>query len=148
MSYRNRLLGNDRFVPVERKRSIRPNWFFLLAALLITAGCDSAKPRAVPPELLGTWQTQDPRHAGLFFKIEADKFSFSKASGSVEHFAMTKYEQTSPQPGGSAGTHVLYGSRDGQKLTVRLLYESVGGGQLMFTHQGQTVWTRDQGQNQ
>jgi hypothetical protein len=123
-------------------------YFFAVAALLVILGCDSAQPRSVPPELLGTWRTQDPRYAGLFFKIDSGNFSFSTVEGNVESYAIVKYEQPASGPDARIPAHVLHGSRDGQKLQVSLLYESLGGGRLKFKNQDKTFWTRDDGPKQ
>jgi hypothetical protein len=119
---------------------------FAVTALLVVAGCDSAKPLAVPPELLGTWRTQDPKYAGLFFKIDHGSFSFSTVEGNVESYAIVTYEQLDDRKQTSGYTHVLHGNRDGQKLQVNLSYEPLGGGRLKFRNQNKTTWSREETQ--
>jgi hypothetical protein len=123
-------------------------YFCAIAALLAVMGCDPRKPAAVPAELLGTWRTQDPRYAGVFFKIESGNFSFATVEGNVESYAIIKYEQPASRPDARVPAHVLHGSRDGQKLQVTLVYESLGGGRLKFKNQDKVFWTRDEGHKQ
>lgn len=127
-------------------RPIFLKWLIAAAALLVILGCDSAKPHPVPPELLGTWRTQDPRYAGLYFKIDAANFSYSTVEGTVESYAIINYEQLASAEEGRVRTHVLHGSRDGQKLRISLSYEPLGGGRFKFKNQDKTFWTRDHGQ--
>ncbi len=123
-------------------------WLCTASALLVVAGCDSAKPLSVAPELFGTWRTQDPRYAGLFFKIDNRTFSFSTAEGNIESYAIVRYEQSEAQQGRGGYTHVLHGTRDGRKLQVNMLYESLGGGKLTFKNQNRTIWSREDAQKQ
>jgi len=123
-------------------------WLRAVAALLVITGCESTKPASVPPELLGTWRTTDARYEGLFFRIDPISFSFSTVEGNVENYSIVKYEKLDAQRQHSDHTHVLHGSRDGQKLQVRLLYESFGGGRFRFKNQDKTFWTRDDNQKQ
>ena len=136
------------FFSVKRRRVNGCKWINLFIFLLFISACDSAKSRAIPAELLGTWQTEDPKYAGLFFKIEADKFSFKTASGEVKQYSISQYDQPDYVKSRSSKTHVLYGDWDGEKLTVNIAYEASGGGRLMLHNQGRTLWTRKQGGSQ
>ncbi len=132
-----------RLTGMDRTKSISRACFYSLAALLVIWGCDAAKPPAVPPELLGTWRTTDPRYDGLFFKIDDASFSYSTVEGKVENYALVKYERGDAREQQTISTHVLHGNRDGQKLTVSLLYESGEGGRFKFKNQNKTIWTRE-----
>jgi hypothetical protein len=141
-------IQKDRRVPLGWTKSIFLNWLCAVAALLVITGCESTKPASVPPELLGTWRTTDARYEGLFFRIDPMSFAFSTVEGNVENYSIVKYEKSDAQQQRSDSTHVLHGSRDGQKLQVRLLYESFGGGRFRFKNQDKTFWTRDDNQRQ
>ena len=138
----------DRRAPLGWMKSTLRNCLWAVATLLVITGCDSTKPLPVPPELLGTWRTTDARYEGLFFRIDPMSFAFSTVEGNVENYSIVKYEKLDAQQQRSDYTHVLHGSRDGQKLRVRLLYESFGGGRFRFKNQDKTFWTRDDNQRQ
>ena len=142
------LVRNNRLNPLRWAKSTFRNCLWAVAALVVISGCDSTKPLSVPPELLGTWRTTDERYEGLFFRIDQISFSFSTVEGTVENYSIAKYEKLDAQQQRSDYTHVLHGSRDGQKLQVRLLYESFGGGRFRFKNQDKTFWTRDDSRKQ
>ncbi len=131
---------------LDWKKSTIRGCCYSLAALLVILGCDAPKPLTVPPELLGTWRTTDPRYDGLFFKIDDVSFTYSTVDGTVENYAIVKYERGDAQGGQTTSTHVLHGDRSGQKLQVSLLYESSGGGRFKFKNQNKTIWTRENNQ--
>ena len=144
----NILVRSSRLDPPRWAKSTWRNYLWAVAVLIGISGCESTKSLPVPPELLGTWKTTDARYEGLFFRIDPVSFSFSTVEGNVENYSIVKYEKLDAQRQHSDHTHVLHGSRDGQKLQVRLLYESFGGGRFRFKNQDKTFWTRDDNQKQ
>jgi hypothetical protein len=138
----------NRVMPSLRPMLLLLNLLCAGVTLIVISGCDSGKPMPVPHELLGTWRTQDPRYSGLFFKIDPDNFSFSTVQGTVENYTIVNYEPLANSTENRVHTHVLYGSRDGQKLKVSLIYDSLDGGRFKFKNQDKTFWIRDDGQKQ
>jgi len=116
----------------------------ILVILVALAGCNPKKEASMPTDLIGTWRTNHPKYAGLYFKIEKGGFAFSTAEGTVKSYALAKYERSEAvEKKRKTIFHVLYGNRDGQELKVTLKYDAAGGGAISFKNQANIIWLRE-----
>lgn len=126
-----------------------PRWRNLLLALLLLGfpACRSQPAATVPPELIGTWRTDHPKYAGLYFQITAGSFAFSTPQGSVETYTLTSYEQaeTAARKNNKGVKHLLRGTKPGQETELAILYDGSGGGAIRFANRGPIVWLRASG---
>jgi len=124
-------------------------WRILLLALLLAAaqGCQSQPAASLPPELIGTWRTDHPKYAGLYFQITPGSFAFSTAEGTVETYTLTAYQQEeAPTLRNNKGVkHLLRGTKPGQETELAILYDGSGGGAIRFANRGPIVWLRASG---
>jgi hypothetical protein len=97
----------------------------------------------MPTELIGTWRTNHPKYAGLYFQIESDKFAFSTVEGTVKKYGISKYERVEEKVKRKGVSHVLYGKREGRDLKIVIYYEPASGGAIRFKNQERIFWARE-----
>jgi len=120
-------------------------WLFF--AVIVVLGACRSQPRAsLPAELIGTWITDHPKYATLYFQVSPGSFAIATAEGTVETYTLTKYEpvETTVKKRKSI-THVLHGTRPGQEKKLSLSYEASGGGFIRLSNRANIVWTRRNG---
>ncbi len=120
------------------------NGSLLLALALFLGSCDLNKEAVPPPEMIGTYRTNDPRYEGLYFRIEKGMFDFSTVEGTVETYPIVAYEKLDRTNGRRKTIyHLLHGKRDGQELKVSFNFEPDGGGTISFLNRPGTIWLRE-----
>jgi len=125
------------------------NGCLLLALALLFGACDERKATIAPAEMIGTYRTNDPGYAGLYFRIEKDKFDFSTVEGTVENYAIIAYEKLEKtDKRRKTYYHRLHGKRDRQELTLAFNFEPAGGGSISFLNRPKTIWVREEAQAQ
>lgn len=123
-------------------------WAKLLLALmmLILPACRSQPEVTLPTELIGTWRTDHPKYAGLYFQVSPDSFAFSTLDGTVDVYTLTKYELVeSIVRNRKLTTHVLQGTGPSQETKISLAYEPSGGGFIRLSSQANILWSRQNG---
>lgn len=124
-------------------------WRKLLFALLLllSQACRSQPAASLPPELLGTWRTDHPKYAGLYFQITSGSFAFSTAEGTVETYTLTTYrqEEAATRRNNKGVKHLLRGTKPGHETELAILYDSSGGGAIRFANRNPIVWLRASG---
>jgi len=116
----------------------------LLGMLLLIFQACRSQPTTLPAELIGTWRTDHPKYAGLYFQITPGSFTFSTPEGSVETYTLTAYQQieTTTHRNKKNVKHLLRGTKQDQETELALLYDTSGGGAIRFANRGPMVWIR------
>ena len=117
-------------------------WLFF-AAIVILGACRSQPQFSLPAELIGTWITDHPKYATLYFQVSPGSFALATAEGTIEVYTLAKYERVETiVKKRKTITHVLHGTRPGQETKIALSYEPTGGGSIRFSNRTAAVWTR------
>lgn len=117
-----------------------------LVIVVLLQGCRSQPQANLPAELIGTWTTNHPKYAGLYFQVNPGSFAFSTPEGAVEAYTLTKYEPVeSTVKRRKMITHVLHGTRPDQETHLSLTYDPAGGGTIRLSNRANMVWTRQNG---
>ena len=132
-------------VPSCPNLSARLRWL-LFAVIIVLGACRSQPQARLPAELIGTWITDHPKYATLYFQVDPGSFTIATAEGTVEVYTLAKYErvETTVKKRKSI-THVLHGTRPGQEKKLSLSYEASGGGFIRLSNRANIVWTRRNG---
>ena len=118
----------------------------IIAALAISAvllACESKGPESLPPEMLGVWETSEPKYEGCFFELTKDKLSFANKSH-LESFAIhkiSKIEITTPKTEKLLCT-LYYKGSEGQKYEFSFYYDPSDGGSIRFKNQTTIKWVK------
>ena len=119
-------------------------WF--IAAIAMLGACRSQPQASLPAELIGTWITDHPKYASLYFQVNPGSFAIATADGTVETYTLAKFEQVETiVKKRKSITHVLYGTRPGQEKKLSLSYEASGGGSIRLSNRAHIVWIRRNG---
>ena len=134
-----------RQIPKCPKVSNKLRW--LLGALIVVFGACRSQPQAsLPAELIGTWFTDHPKYAALYFQVSPGSFAIATAEGTVENYTLAKYERVETLVKNRKSiTHVLHGTRPGQEKKLSLSYDPGGGGSIRLSNRANIVWIRRNG---
>jgi len=144
----HRLQANPEFFPQipNRPRVSRKTLWLFFAAIFMLGACRSQPQASLPAELIGTWITDHPKYATLYFQVSPGSFAIATAEGTVEVYTLAKYEPVeSTVKKRKVITHVLHGTRPGQEKKLTLSYEASGGGSIRLSNRANIVWTRRNG---
>ena len=120
-----------------------------LLMVVVLGACRSQPQADFPAELIGTWITNHPKYAALYFQVSPGSFAFATTEGTVEVYTLAKYEVVeSTVKKRKVRTHVLHGTRPGQETKISLSYEASGGGFIRLSNRANIVWTRQNGPSQ
>lgn len=115
----------------------------LVALTLLLPACRSRPAATLPAELIGTWGTDHPKYAGLYFQINPGSFAFSTPDGMVETYTLTGYDPVETNLRRNKQVkHLLGGTRPVQETEFALLYDPTGRGAIRFANRGPMVWLR------
>ena len=126
--------------------NLRIKLLYCFVMLVVLEACRSQPQASLPAELIGTWITDHPKYAGLYFQVSPGSFVFSTTEGTVDVYTLTKYEPIeSAVKKRKLITHVLHGTRPGQETKISLSYDPSGGGSIRLSNRANIVWTRQNG---
>lgn len=117
-------------------------WLALLASFSFSVACQKQVKRQIPSDLLGVWETRDPRYADRFFELRSDQtIRFGQGEARVEMSPVTGVAID------HEGTSLVYrieylNEAAGEHNTVSLRYEPARSDELTFVHQPFVVWKR------
>ncbi|MFO7914468.1 MAG: hypothetical protein R6U43_02110 [Candidatus Krumholzibacteriales bacterium] len=109
--------------------------------LIFLVGCGGGGGSSeVPDKLIGRWETDNPRYKGCFLELEKNSVTFVPGEGRVSVNSLKKIE-LSREEGSQLYTLFYTGGAD-RNGTLKLYYESSGGGVIRLKSRKQIEWTR------
>ncbi len=120
----------------------RPMIMVLVICAVLLA-CESKGPKSLPPEMLGVWETSEPKYEGCFFELRKDKISFANKAH-LESFVIHKVSKikiTTPRAEKLLCT-VYYKGSEGQEYNFSFYYDPSDGGSIRFKNQTTIKWVR------
>jgi len=127
----------------EKKQSKRTRILVGVAvAALLALGVFYARVRKVtlPDQLVGTYHTDEAKHAAHPFEISYSTVNFATDEGSVST-GFIKDVRTSVEEGKTLYT--IFYTADGVDQQISFYYEATGNGAIRFKGQDQIVWKKD-----
>ena len=113
---------------------------FLILALL--GGNSCKKELAVPDELLGVWETSEPKYEGCYFEVTSEDIIFKDIEKDINFFKITKIE-TEEDPDEDFITYIItYADLEGLPFELSVLYFPGEEGTIRFKNQTSIVWIK------
>jgi hypothetical protein len=119
----------------------------LLAAFTLLFACQ-AEEKPIPNELLGVWQTSEPKYDGCFFKIGENSIIFlNKYEPSIDSNIISKIEIVPPK-GDKHTLYTIYYYKEGEEeYQFSFYYYPEEGGSILFKNQIEIKWQKTDDQD-
>ena len=124
---------------------MKTRWIVLAGlVLLFGLGCSSNEIDALPQELLGEWETTEPKFEGFTFQLTQDMITFvdTNADDGVETYMIQKRTKGVDQKLKKDIYTVHYKNKEDLELKFALFYDAAGGGRVFLKNQKGFFWTR------
>jgi hypothetical protein len=99
------------------------------------------KDRNIPEDLIGEWNTIDPKYSDRYFSIGPTTISFTTGNGTVSTGTITEIKTVRE---GSSTLYTIGYDLDGTPNALSFYYktERVTGSAIRFKNQQTTIWTK------
>jgi hypothetical protein len=113
---------------------------FIILALL--GGNSCKKELAVPDELLGVWETSEPKYEGCYFEVTKDEIIIKDIEEDINFFKITKIE-AEEDPEENFVTYIItHAYPEGPPFELSFLYFPGEEDTIRFKNQTNIVWVR------
>ena len=113
-----------------------------VAVLTSMAGLQCQEKAAVPEQLIGVWQTTDPKYADHPFEIKKDTLIFEQGLGYFDFDVFPIVDIEKSDADGQSLYIIHYLIPAGRKFEFSFYYLPEGGGTIRFKNQPQMKWTK------
>ena len=124
---------------------MKTRWIILMGfVLLVGLGCSSNEIKALPQELMGEWETTEPKYDGFTFQLTQEMITFmdAKAENGVEAYMIQKRTKDFDKKAKRDIYTIYYKNKEDLKLQFALSYDPSGGGRVVLKNQTGFFWTR------
>ncbi|NIM89950.1 MAG: hypothetical protein GTO17_03275 [Candidatus Aminicenantes bacterium] len=113
---------------------------FIILALL--GGNSCKKELIVPNELLGVWETSEPKYEGCYFEITSEDIIFKDIEEDINFYKITEIE-TEQNLDEDFITYVIkYADLEGLPFELSVQYFPKEEGTIRFKHQNHFFWVK------
>jgi hypothetical protein len=113
---------------------------FIILALL--GGNSCKKELVVPDELLGVWETSEPKYKGCYFEVTSEDIIFKDIEEDINFFKITKIE-SEEDPDEDFITYIItYVDPEGLPFEHSVLYFPKEKGTIRFKNQTNIIWVK------
>ncbi len=104
-------------------------------------GCHPFKDKNIPEELLGVWETSEPRYANCTFTLKQEMIIFSNPVSHLNVNFISNIEKFIETD--RILFEIFYGDTGGGEYKLSLFYcKTPNGGEVRFRNQMEIVWTK------
>lgn len=112
----------------------------LLIIVVFMLGCHYGGTNEVPPELMGSWKSSNPRYADRLLRFTAGEIHFGIGKGLVDKYVITKVKTS--EMGHQTTKYVIhYQNQDEDDSVFSFTYNSAHSGSIMIAHQ-EGIWRK------
>jgi hypothetical protein len=99
------------------------------------------KDRNIPEDLIGEWNTKDPKYSDRYFSIGPTTISFTTGNGTVSTGSITEIKTVRE---GTSTLYTIVYDLEGTPNALSFYYntEKVTGRTIRFKNQKMTIWTK------
>jgi len=117
-------------------------FFALFIILTVLGGYSCKKEMVVPDELLGVWETLDPKYEGCYFEVTKDEISFADIERDINFFKILKIEAEEDSNEEFITYVITYADLEELDYEFPIFYFPGEEGTIRFKHQTNIVWTK------
>ncbi len=112
----------------------------LLIIIAVMASCQYGGRNELPAELIGSWETSNPRYTDRLLSFTDDEIHFGIGKGQVAIYTITKVK--SSDLGHQTIKYVIhYKNQDNDDFIFAFAYNSAHNGSIMIDHQ-EGIWRK------
>jgi len=108
--------------------------------LLYLHGCGKIK--SIPEELLGVWETSDPRYAETYFEFGLNMLSFKDKEGNITDHMITSIKRKKTEGNNWLEYKIKYKNKETKEIEFSFYYDPTDKGSLRLKNQELIVWQR------
>jgi len=119
----------------------------LILFIIVTAflGCQILKDKTIPEELIGVWETSEPRYKDCSFELKDETIIFNNGPDYTNINFITDIEKLPEKD--RVLYHIHYEDREGLEYMLSLFYfKASNGGVIRFKNQKEITWTKREGE--
>jgi hypothetical protein len=114
----------------------------LFIILSMLSGYSCKKETIIADELLGVWETAEPKYKGCYFEMTKDEIIFKDIEGDVNFYKITKIE-AEQKPNEEFITYIVkYADLEGLPFELPVLYFPGEESTIRFKNQTNIVWVK------
>jgi hypothetical protein len=118
-------------------------WIFIAAVVLaLCPGCRSREEVVVPPELIGTWKTDDAKYENRYFKFAPGTLSLGMGEESSETYPIRSVKKSQDERGTLYAVGYMNYAQKFEDVLV-FYYDPSEGGTIRFKNQPKTAWAKE-----
>lgn len=111
---------------------------FIFISCLYSCG----KIKSIPDELLGVWETAEPRYADTYFEFGLNTLSFKDKEGNIANYMITSIKRKKTEGNNWLEYNIKYKNKETKKMEFSFFYDPIDKGSLRFKNQELIVWHR------
>jgi hypothetical protein len=123
---------------VQIMKSKRILIVFAVFTALFGYGCKKAE---VTDELIGIWETSEPKYAGASFEFKKDRIIIGDIEGDINSYLITKIKRKKVKYEEHFFYDISYKDQDGLEFKLLIYYEPVNE-EIRLKHQDDIVWKK------
>ncbi len=114
-----------------------------ISLMILFFGFQCGKNKALPDNLIGVWETSDPKYADRIFEITRNEVIFQTGETTSDTYSIKSIEMEKVPGGQSLLYTITYKNIEGLKYKFSFFYDPAGNGAIRFKNQDQIVWTKE-----
>lgn len=116
----------------------------LITIVTVFLGCQVFRDKTIPEELIGLWETSEPRYEDCTFELKDEMIIFNNYPEYTNINYITDIEK-SPEKD-RVLYHIHYEDQEGQEFKLSLFYDKTADvGVIRFKNQKEIIWTKREG---
>ena len=114
-----------------------------ISLMILFFGFQCGGKKALPDNLIGVWETSDPKYADRIFEITRNEVIFQTGETTFDTYSIKSIEMEKVPGGQSLLYTITYKNIEGLEYKFSFFYDPAGNGAIRFKNQDQFVWTKE-----
>lgn len=112
----------------------------MLALFMAAAFFGCGKINSIPEELLGIWETSEPKYEGTYFELGLNTLTFKDIEGKIVDYMITSIKRKKSKGNDWYEYTLKYKSLETKKMEFSFYHDPAEDGTLRFKNQELVVW--------
>ena len=100
------------------------------------------KLKSIPDELLGIWETFEPRYEDTYFEFGLNTLSFKDKEGNITYYMISSIKKKKNEGNDWYEYIIKYKNEEAKKVEFSFYYDPTDVGSLRFKNQELIIWNK------